>query len=551
MLRKNKILLINISIFLALFAVSVGVRVVNMKAPLGRGHEWIVGHMLLTHSIYEEGGLSRYYFAPVWTFDKPAENHLISTTEFRDKRNSTYYVSYPPFSFLAPYFCFKLVGIAPTVTAIRVFGLAVHLACAFLILCTMYSFFRKKLRNEVFLPAFVASAIYLLAAGNLWFHSNIYFADTLEQLFAISSIFLLSKAFCEEEKRSRPGLLFLIGAINFLGVYTEWLQVFIAFSACLIGTIYCLRSRRFIGLVLTLATSTLLAISLTFWQYNSIAGFEPLKKVLTDKYSQRSGRGSNSEDWANASNRQSVLSLTKNYEKHYSHVLNLAYFSILLLLTVFLLSRRRLDMLKAARSMLIALLILALALAMHLFVFFNFNVIHDFGTLKCSTLFCLVIGIGLAGLQHFVKGFLPSIKIACVLLFVGLCGYFISESVNRYYNNNNSNQVTYYFMNIGEAVRKYAKDDEIVFGRTVTPVTNYFAQRNVFEVRDLSDARGFLQRAKYNKGIFIDGYDPQTGLIARIIRFNSAGDSLVVDSNFLPKVYTDPLTGKVIYSEMP
>lgn len=515
-----------------------------MKAPLGRGHEWITGHVLLTESIFEKGGLSRYYYAPVWTFNEPAENYFISKQGFKDKNNSSYYVSYPPMCFLAPYICFKLTGTAPSVTAIRVFGVVLHAVCAFLILLTVNAFFGKKLREHFFLPSLVAVAIYLFAAGNLWFHANIFFADTMEQLFAIWTIYLLTCLFKNKESRFTLKTLLLVGLVNFFGVYTEWLQVFIAFITCGVALLLCFRNKKYISLLMAMSLSTLLSLGLTFWQYNSIAGFDQLKKVQVEKYKQRSGRAENSEEYASTNNKESVVTVTQNYEKHYSHVMNLVYFSVLIIFAIFVFSSNKLNILKNTGHISLPLIILSVALLMHLVIFFNFNVIHDFGTLKCSTLFCLLIGIGMAVLMGFTKEFVPTFKYASILLFLAFTGYTVSESINRYYKNNNSSQITYLPSNIGEAVRKYAQPDELVFGRIVTPVTTYFAQRNVFEVVNLQDAKRFLKDIQYDKGIFIDADDPVTGLVRRVVRINSAGDSTVVVENFKPTVYTDPLTNK-------
>jgi hypothetical protein len=543
-LVKKKILLLNLACFLILFGVATAIRVVNMQAPLGRGHEWVTGHVLLTHSVYEQGGLSRYHFAPAWTYDKPAENHVMAEQEFRDRNNTSYYVSYPPFAFLAPYFCFKLLGITPSVTAIRVFSVFLHLVCAFLILNIMYAFFSKRLSEDFFAPGLLAVAVYLFAAGNLWFHSNIYFADTLEQVFAIGTVFLLVKSLRHEGRKFSVTHLLLLGLVNFLGVYTEWLQVFLAFTAFLAACMLAFRRRKFIAIGTVLAVSTLFSLSLTLWQYTSIAGFGPLKTIQLSKYNQRSGRGTNSENTAHIGNKESTLFLTKNYERHYSHILNLTYFSLLTLLGVLVLNKDRRRILRSTLHISLPLLLLLAGLCMHLVVFFNFNVIHDFGTLKFSTFFALAVGIGMAALQRHILSFNRVARIACNAIFLGISAYFISESINRYYFNNNSNQLTNYHLNVGEAVRKYARPDEIVFGRGVTPVTNYFAQRNVFNAADVSDARRFLQGAHYDKGIFIDGGDLETGLINRIVRFTVTGDSVILDSNYIPQEYTDPVTGK-------
>ena len=541
-LFKKNILFANIAFFVVLFSISIGIRFDNLRAPLGRGHEWITGHVLTTHSIYEKNGMGHYYYSPVWTYDHPAENYMISSWEFKDKNNSSYYVSYPPLCFLLPYIGFKATGVTPGVTAIRVFGLLLHLSCSFIILLTMYSFFGKNLKEAFFLPAFIGAAIYIFSAGNLWFHSNIYFADMLVQLFVIWLIYLLVLVFKNPDRFLKPTFVLLIGLVNFLGVYTEWLQVFMAFTTCVVAFFYCFKNRIFLRLLLVLSLSTLLSLSLTLFQYTRICGYEKLIKVSVDKYNQRSGRTEKSESWASVSSKDAIVTLTQSYERHYSHILNIFYVSILLLISILLLSKLKFHFFRSKKHIIIPVFILSISLLLHIIIFFNFNVIHDFGTLKFSTLFSLVIGVSFYALSVFVRDFSLPIKFVCLALFLGIYIYFVSESINLYYKNNNSTQVTYFQVNVGEVVRKYARPDELVFVRPfVTPVTYFYAQRTVLETNTLKDAMLTLNNLKYDKGIFIDADFLNTGLIKRVVRFTNKGDSTVLAVDYLPETYTVPV----------
>jgi hypothetical protein len=67
-LKNNKFDLIGIGIILFLFLISFQVRKENLAAPMGRHHEWITAHSLITAEIWEEnGGPSNFGFNPVYT----------------------------------------------------------------------------------------------------------------------------------------------------------------------------------------------------------------------------------------------------------------------------------------------------------------------------------------------------------------------------------------------------------------------------------------------------------------------------------------------------
>ena len=67
---------------------------------MGRYHEWITAHTLLTCQIWEEnGGPSAYNFNPVYTYPGEGNGHRDVLGGVAAKNGDVYYVSYPPFTF--------------------------------------------------------------------------------------------------------------------------------------------------------------------------------------------------------------------------------------------------------------------------------------------------------------------------------------------------------------------------------------------------------------------------------------------------------------------
>src|ERR1044071_5028 len=126
----KKYFYINTGLILILFSLSVIVRLDNLKAPMGRHHEWLTGHVLTTLSIFEKNGMAEHYYSPVFTFPETAERALLNKQEFKDKNNYDYYTSYPPFCFIFPYLIFKLFHLKVSLLGIRIIGLGIHFICA-------------------------------------------------------------------------------------------------------------------------------------------------------------------------------------------------------------------------------------------------------------------------------------------------------------------------------------------------------------------------------------------------------------------------------------
>jgi hypothetical protein len=534
-LKRPNSLLANILLFAVLFSISVGIRIDNLASPIGRGHEWVTAHALITISMYEKGGgPSNFHFASVVSYDRPADKYLISQVGFKDKNNFGYYLSYPPGCFLMPYYAFKLVGAKASVAAIRYFGLFIHLICAFLLFLIVMEFYGKKLKHDVFLPAFLAAGVYLFGSGNLWFHSNIYFADTLVPAFTIGVFYLIVRAYKDATKLNSGWFLFLVFLLNFLGAYTEWLQVFFAFAACACAFIAGFKDRRFFRLWGVLVFSTLLSLGVTIWQYSGIAGLKALETQSMEKYAQRSGRDVNPEANTAFMSSESFRVINLHYERQLKFIMSLTYFAVILLAGVFLFKRNKREFLRESRPIWIPMLALLVAILMHLLIFYNFNCVHDFGTLKTSILFTLIIGVAFGAIDKQVKYYSKATRYIAYAMALGLYTYMISLSIDKYYTNNNSNQLSGLHLNVGTMARIYAKPDEMVFAPTITPITTYCAQSIVLNAGSITKAVEELQKMKYPKGIFIDAEDTPEGKIKKVVRITANGDTTVIVRNYVP-----------------
>lgn len=522
---KNK-LLINIFIIALLFALSIIVRVNNLKAPMGRHHEWLTGHVLTTLSIFEKNGISQHYFSPVWRFNNKTDLQMISDQPFKDKRGYNYYTSYPPFCFILPYLAFKLTFTDVSVTGIRVFGLINHFFCALLILLIINRIFNKSLRSDFFLPSIIGFALYLFASGNLWFHANVYFADMLVHLFVLWGLYLFI-GILEDPEKNKKIKMTLLFTTTFLGVYTEWIALFVAFFMGVFLLFKCFKKRAYLKYILILALSATLPIGIAITQYSQIAGFELLKEQSVSKYKSRSGYDKNSADGGFTIDRPiSKARISGHYETNFEQLLDYAWLCLyfVLALLVFNGFDKRTQL---KQSHLIIFAILILSIFTHHFVFFNFTVVHDFSTLKSSMLLVLFIAYVIGLFMTYITSAKSKTIISVVMIMI--TGWFIHLSLQKYYSVNRLDPVSDCERAIGDAVKKYSSPDDVIFTDVfVTPVLFWYSQRNVLQVDNLNGCIWFLNAGKCKTGLFIKAKKGQKDFVLEGIKMTMSGDSLKV-----------------------
>ncbi|MFN3342205.1 MAG: hypothetical protein ACK40M_05880 [Flavobacteriales bacterium] len=523
---KSIVLGLHLGLLLLAFVVSVFVRMPNFNQPLGRHHEWITAHTLLTLKIWEHGGgPENYYFSPVYIFEGEQNKNIGILGGVSDKKRDFYYVSYPPFAFILPYYALKVVGAPMSVASIQVFGFALHLFTALVFYLLLLTVFNRKFREGVFLPAVIGYLFYLFSAGNLWFHSNVYFVDVLIQFFVFVQLLLFLKI-RKSEFGNKKWHWILFFAVNFIAIYTEWLGLFVAFVFGLITVVKWISDRQIKWVIsgILLLLSAGFSLGLTVYQYSSISGFDNLYNVSVTKYELRSGYSGEegSEHGFSMSNPESYKNLRVHNDRNYRFTLQaLIVVGVLSLCIAFY--RKR--WFTADQYFILAVLLAGIIL--HLLLFFNFNAVHDFSTLKSGTFFILLLSFSSAVVIDFVQSFGRNVKIIStavlsVFLFSKLLGNY-----NHYMDENSPLNLNYYSSNVGKAIYQYAKEDEMVFVDSwILPECMYYAERNYHSKSSIKDALGLMREWNVRKGLFI--YTKASDAPVDIYRIFIEGDSIQV-----------------------
>ncbi len=497
-------------ILFGIFIISVLIRVPNLDRPLSKHHEFCTAVTLRTLQIWADNGGSTYSFLPVMTYPGSVNKYINNqSSEIFDKEGNYYYVSYPPLSYLIPFAFFELFQIYPTPIALQIFNLAIHLIIAvfiYLILCFLLD---NKVSEQLTFPALIGATIYLLLPATLWFHSNVYMADILTQLFWVISIYIMLKI--SEYKQGVPTIWKVyLGVVVFLMVYSSWLGVICAITIIL----YFLNKMRFDrkngNLLFITVHSVVLAVLVMGIQYSLISGFTSYFEVLFERFVSRSGYdGAGFYDLISRIY-TSCVAIATNYATSYLPAIVILLFGLLFL-------RKRISLSDKERMIIYFSVIPVVML--HLLLL-NYSG-HDFTTLPAAVFISISIAIVYAKLKGILKSKYQYLLNSGIIIMVVLSVvqyYVINRPGDRSWKRNLYNVQR----DFGEYIKEEAKPDEVVFlrGIDIEPQVIYYAKRNIKRFLYPSQAKEHLQKVNQTKGILFDIEWNQDVVVRRFVADN-------------------------------
>lgn len=485
---------INLVILLVIFLISIIIRFPNLNRPLSFHHEWLTSFSLRVISIFYDNGAYKYNFNPVTTYDGAANKNIDNTSTLlmpKDAQGDYFYISYPPFAFLSPYFIFKLISIQPTVLGIQIFNLFFHFISAFFIFLIV-SLFNKKGDKSINWPAILGFAIYTFLPLNLWFHSNIYMAEIFVQPLFIIEIYLFLKILFSESIKNY--YYWLLGIINFLIIYTEWLGVLLAGTVGLY-LLFKIKDKKYRKILYIITATSVSSLLLTVYQYSMIAGFKNLLIFYKDKYNLRGGFSELSPAGTRILEPAAWLRLAQTY------IIELFPFYLILLSSLYILFKKFKKIL-SDHKLLLTMYIIIVPIMLHHLIFFSGTVIHDFFLLKDSVYIAI---FGALICQYFFGSMNKRSKFL-IFSAVVIVGAFSSVMVYNQYNSTYSNR----YKNIGEKIKQTAEKDEIAFMKfddaeikqiDIIPQYIIYAQRNVALWQNNDQADELIKLNKLTKGV--------------------------------------------------
>jgi len=491
-IKANKLILL-------LFVLSVIIRIPNIDRPISKHHEFNVAFFLIPMEIWEKEGVKTHYFIPSYTYFAENDKNISSPIGVQEgiKNGRNYYLSFPSFSYLLPYFVFQSLHLEISALNLQIFNLFLHFTLIFFLYKILLLLFREKH------IALIGSALYLFAPGPLWFHGNAYTHHVLSVLFLVISLYYIVKLL-QSENINKIDFLFLAVSLICL-LFTEWIGFFLVFTIGVIA-IFKKFNHRLFNIALMIATiSAILVLAILFFQYNAFIGWQKYLSYLTNRFDVRSTI-SNDE----TSILTQIFALFKWYLISYGiwiafiFVLFIAYF-------------KQLAILKTIKQHWTIVLLFVLPVILYHLIFMGFTISHDYSV--------LIDGIPLS----LFCAFLVSKSALLKKHLVTVLGLLITFSVAQYYYinrpgefNQNGNKYAIY-MNIGKSIQEHTLSNETVFivGCNYNiPASNpqimFYAKRNFEAINQKDEAINFLKKQKKTKGIIFYLENDRVNSIERI-----------------------------------
>jgi len=477
-------------------------------------YEWHSSTVVRYLEIWEQkGGLSGL-FVPSVTYEGEANQNInnhssiqIGRLGYSDANGDFYYVSYPPFAYIAPYAFFKLLFIEPNIIGVRVFNLLVQFATAGVIALLLLQITKRR---EIALLGF---SLYVFLPVSLYVHGTTYMSDMLVQLpFALAGLFFYN-FLSATNKRLKKRYLLLLGASLFFAVYTEWLGVFMCAFMGGYALVHWFKKGTYAReLFLVSAGAGSLAIALTVLQYASVADLRTFVAVMSDRYL----NGYDSTETVSPLASQ-IGAIVANYVKWHG----VAILSIIILYGGLILARLRgftvSKHVRAYEHLGPVLFFFTVCVVLHHTVFLDWTAyqVHFYSLLKSALLIALVLPLLC---DVWLKTF--SEKLKPIRLFVGLllCAIFfnaIQVYANELITRDKSGTTNY--CDFGKHIAENTDPDEVVFMRPLTAerfngilsaTTVLCAKRNIALYTTEEEAHALIEKNNAKGGmLYIFEYD--------------------------------------------
>lgn len=518
---RTKFKWLNLGLLILIFTISIFVRSRHFGLPMERHHEWLTAHTLVILDNWEQNGLANYYFSPIYSYNNPGDTDDYSICTLHDKRGNAYYVSYGPLAPLLPYLVFKTLQLPITANSLVGFNLFIHFLTSFFLYLLVIEITKKKF-GQFSIAAVATFTFYVFSPGTLWFHGNIYFNEILAQLLVAAGLYLFYRIISREEISKRMMIGYSI--ICFLCVYNDWFGLLFVFFAGIVLLVKSFYNRKYLKPFFFGSAAGIAALMLIVFQYSQIDGYERLKEVSLNKFTERNGGSLMStvkEKEFSVQNSEAFTRIERYINENFINVINSLAFIIALFIFIIYLDRKALRQ----RNNYLLIFILLLSVFFHHYLFFNFTSLHDFSVLKTGLFLIVLAGVLMAIIETVIERNIH-MRQAYMLLLSGLVFVKSFESVKHLHSNNNPGTIDVSYYNMGNSIRKLAKPDERVFTNIyLCPIINYYAKRNVQYSLNGNEARTFAMM--YNlKTIF---FKLDKGECSYFTRYFSNGDSIRVN----------------------
>lgn len=500
-MKRNNAIVLGICVVVTLF--SLGIRWESIVTPRAFDYEWhtatVLRHLEIWH---EDGGLTHHFVPPV-TYPGESNKHInnhssieVDRMGYSNDAGDYYYVSYPPFAYIAPYALFAASGFEPNVVGLRIFNVLVQIATASILLLLLY-----RMTKNVYV-GLIGFCLYLFTGISLYMHTVNYMSDMFVQvLFVLAGYLFYTIITSRKEVLHREYIALALTLA--LTVYSEWIGLFIC--AALFFYAFIRRRERFaLPLLLMSIIIPIVVLTATVLQYASVSDTGSFLSVMTDRYL----NGYVPEESEAGSVSQLLIALGKNYLKWFSPLLmSLVLFAALLWFGG---RKAKEDSITSLRFAYPVLYFFALPVVLHHLVFLDWSAfeIHFYSVLKTVPLFCIIIPLCLYKLWLLKTPKQTLIRITSAFLF-----FVIIAGSLTIYALDLRTRVTadrFEYCNLGDVIRERTADDEVAFlipadpdrfNDIISSVVILCAHRNVALYTTVEEASELMLKNGTTKGV--------------------------------------------------
>jgi len=472
---------------LAFIFASYSIRYPHIDRPLSGGNEWVTAmSMIALENLASQGALP-HNFGIIQTYPQPA-NKYINESFYMNEKGDGYYMSFPPFSIIFPFLIFKVLSLTPSVKNLQLLNMALH-SIATIFLCLTIRLAISDTPYREFFAVF-GGIIFIFAAPNLWYFSNVYSWDIFWHYVWVVAIYIYILLLGNSKKGYSSGLLiYLLGVINFILIYSDYHGILFVMSVISVVVIF--KNSLSKKALISLSISSFLAIILIFLQYSFIAGSDNFLKVLF-------ARGYD----------QSLLVLPRilsdgQYKNLIIYYLASFYWpiAVFLIFLIWIVRGRFLDGVRRLSETEIILLYLALfPVIVHHLIMMQWTMEHFFSIIKASVFFSIVSAILLA------KIFTKVVDKKYVLSLIIIISILVVTSSIITYEAVFARGTEYgIFQKAGLVIKNHANDSDVVFASTnnyIYPQIIFYSKRNILRVANDREAKDWLR-----------GHQRKTGMI--------------------------------------
>lgn len=501
----------NLKILLLLFVLSCLLRFPNLNRPLATQWEQCTGISLMQLDIWQKSGVNNFHYLLPINYSGVKELHIQNWPAYKpakDENGNYYYLSFPPFYLLVPYFLHKLFSITISPLYLQLLNILLHFLTLILILKISRFVFPPK-SQHLDIIGLTACFIYTLSPSPLWFHTNIYimFPFAIPILLASTYFFLKNRL----SAVSKFTHLLPLGICLFFLCYTEWVGFLTSFTYIIWGAIAYIKHKQHkdLWLILVSGLAAFLALTLFIWQGATAVGLENLFNFHFAKYNEYSGSIKGSSFLLFLSR------LALWFGRGYAPV-------ILALLVLLLMVWHKKGTLKNLQTYPGGLLLFALVLpsALHHLLLRDFTIHHEFSTLIDGLTLSFLGGI----LVHYcIENKLLKRKILFSLAVAVFIGNSLSFFLQHYPGPLSYNGYPYNVpQKIGKAISQNTSEGEaaflIGFHREYDWQLLWYAGTNVGFCEDFNEMTLKMQELKLPraKAFVLDPDYMHTGKIANI-----------------------------------